>query len=80
MTSSLSNDILSAALSGLEMQRQRLDEQIAEVRRMLGSSEHAAAAPQGAPARKKRSAAVRARMAAAQRKRWAAVRAARKVS
>jgi len=31
-----SNDILEAALHGLEAQRERLDEQIAQVRRMLG--------------------------------------------
>ena len=30
------NEILTAALSGLEAQRQRLDEQIAEVRSMMG--------------------------------------------
>lgn len=45
-----SRDILEAALQGLEMQRQKLDEQISSVRSMLGG------AARTAPAATKRSA------------------------
>src|SRR5437667_1197442 len=37
-TPALSNDILNAALSGLELTRTRLDEQVAQVRSMLGTA------------------------------------------
>jgi hypothetical protein len=75
----LTPDILKAALSGLEAQRQRIDGQINEVRRLLGSNPRTAtqtAAPE-APSRPKRtmSAAARSRIAAAQRKRWAETKA-----
>jgi hypothetical protein len=78
--------ILEAALSGLEAQQQRLEEQIESVRRMLGGRRRATVAAPGAinssataPAlggRTKRvmSAAARKLIAAAQRKRWADLR------
>ncbi len=80
-------EILEAALQGLEAQRNKLDEQIAQVRSMLGrragrpakvaatSSEEDAAAPVKGP-RKKRvlSSEARKRIAIAQKKRWAAFR------
>ena len=80
-------EILEAALQGLEAQRAKLDEQIANVRSMIGrrvgrparkeaavseSANHASAPS----SRKKRvlSAEARKRIAAAQKKRWAAFR------
>jgi hypothetical protein len=77
-----SPEILEAALRGLEAQKQRLDEHIAQVRAMMGRRVgrpprgKAAAASQskgGSKARKKRSlsAEARKRIAAAQKKRWA---------
>ncbi len=71
----LTPDILKAALIGLEVQRERIDEQISEVRRQLGSDSRYSteATTAGVPLRRKRtkSAAARAKIAAAQRKRWA---------
>jgi peptidoglycan hydrolase CwlO-like protein len=87
-SSAPSRQILEAALQGLESQREKLDEQISEVRRLLSGrgnaskqtksasgSENTAGARRGG-ARKKRalSAEARARIAAAQKKRWAAFR------
>lgn len=77
--------ILEAALEGLEAQRQRLEEQIREVRSRLGrrGPGRPKSTPDSSPAqesaqsgRKKRkvSAAARKRMAEAQKKRWAAVK------
>jgi hypothetical protein len=71
--------LLTAALEGLELQRARLNEQIAEVKALLNKRgpRKAAAADEGpAPKRKRRklSAAARARIAAAQKKRWAEFR------
>jgi hypothetical protein len=72
--------LLGAALEGLELQKQRIEEQIRQVRALLGGrrpgrvtsdSEPAAAKP----ARKRQlSAAARKRIAAAQKKRWAEYR------
>jgi hypothetical protein len=69
---------LTAALEGLEMQKQRIEEQIRQVKAMLGKGKGpraaSASAPTAAPAtRKKRvlSPAARKRIAAAQKKRWA---------
>lgn len=82
-----SREILEAALQGLEAQRQKLDEQIGQVRSLIGhrpgrpsratggsdSSANTSAKPAG---RRKRvlSAEARKRIAAAQKKRWAAFR------
>ena len=83
----LDNKILAAALEGLQAQRAKLDQQIAQVRRMMPGKATPASAtyddwesPVAAPARKKRrklSAASRKAMAAAQKKRWAAYHAAK---
>ena len=87
-SSTPSREILEAALTGLESQRQKLDEQISEVRRLLSGRGFAAKASKSAAssgnssasrrggARRKRalSAEARARIAAAQKKRWAAFR------
>jgi len=82
-TAAPSHEILAAALQGLELQREKLDEQISQVRALIGgrsgrpakaSSNYASAA---APtARKKRvlTPEARKRIAAAQKKRWAAFR------
>lgn len=74
--------LLTAALEGLEMQRKRIEDQIATVRSMLSGRKSAASAPStsGAPTasapRRKRvlSEEARLRIAAAQKKRWAAFR------
>ena len=68
--------ILHAALDGLEVQKQRLDEHIAEVRRLLGATvrKPAAASEEAKKPRRRLSAAARKRMAAAQRRRWAEFR------
>ena len=72
--------LLQAALEGLEAQRSRIEEQIQQVRAMLGHKRRGRP-PVGAtglesaakPERKRRvlSAAARKRIAAAQKKRWA---------
>jgi hypothetical protein len=72
--------LLAAALEGLELQKSRIEDQIAQVRSALGrgGSKKAAAAadaPRAKSGRKRRlSAAARARIAAAQKKRWAEYR------
>jgi len=80
---SASPEILEAALHGLELQRDKLEEQIAQVRSMLGrrvgrppkagksDTEH-----ESKPGRsgRKLSDEARKRIAAAQKKRWAAFR------
>jgi hypothetical protein len=83
------SEIFQAALQGLESQKQRLEEQIAHVRSLMGrrvgrppkqsgggSGATKAAASSGGGGRKKRvlSAEARKRIAAAQKKRWAAFR------
>ena len=76
-------EILEAALQGLEAQKQRLDEQIAQVRSMIGrrvgrppKDNNGAATSSQAGATRKRilSPEARKRIAAAQKKRWAAFR------
>ena len=73
--------LLAAALEGLELQRKRLDDQIAMVRGMLSGRKSASSASStpstpAAPSRRKRvlSEEARLRIAAAQKKRWAAFR------
>lgn len=79
--------LLQAALEGLTLQRDRLDEQIRQVRSMLGkrgpgrppaktaaASVEADEAPRKRRKRKKMSAEARKRIAEAQKKRWAAFR------
>lgn len=76
-------EILEAALHGLEIQRDKLEQQIAQVRSVLGrrvgrppkesgaSSEHKAGSSRP---RRQLSEEARKRIAAAQKKRWAAFR------
>lgn len=77
----IENNILQAALEGLEAQKARIDEQIRTVRAALGgksaSAKPAAEASSGGSAsrgKRELSAAARARIAAAQKKRWAEYR------
>jgi len=81
------HSLLTAALEGLELQRQRIDEQIREVRSLLGKTSGRRGRPPGStsssstnhgPAAKRPatrlSAAARKRIAAAQKRRWAEYR------
>jgi hypothetical protein len=70
--------LLTAALEGLELQRERIDEQIRKVKALLGGRNVPRAKPVAAavekPAKRRLSAAARKRIAAAQKKRWAEYR------
>lgn len=71
MTHQLTTDILNAALESLTSKRQQIDEQIAEVRRLLPGSTNGASAGLAHAGRKRRiSAAGRRAIAVAQRRRW----------
>jgi hypothetical protein len=72
-TQKLSPDIISAAIDGFLVQRERLDAQIAELRAMLsdGRTEPVVTPGPAKTKRRKMSAEGRARIAEAQRKRWA---------
>jgi hypothetical protein len=75
-TPKLTADIITAAIEGFELQKLRIDDQIAELRAMLpGNSTQDAITPEP-PGRKRRklSAAARKRMKEAQQRRWAKVR------
>lgn len=65
----LSPEILTAALTGLEIEKRRLEESIAEVRAMLGGRRSADGG--AAEVKHHRSAAARRKMAQAQKARWA---------
>lgn len=76
-------DILTAALEGFEIQKRRIDEQIAQIRAALGvgraatGAESKSGASKAVPKKGRRrelSEAARERIAEAQRKRWAAYR------
>jgi hypothetical protein len=68
----LSSEILTAALQGLEAQKDRIDAHIAQVKRILGVRRNGPAAPPEAPKRKRKlSVAGRKHIAAVQRERWA---------
>lgn len=71
----LNSDILTAALIGFEVQKARIDNQIAEIRSQLdgGRAEPDAASDSGKPKRKV-SAKARRRMAKAQKLRWKKVK------
>jgi hypothetical protein len=82
LTAAPSREILAAALQGLEAQREKLDEQISQVRSLMGgrrgrpanaSADRSTGEQTG---RKKRvlSAGARKRIAAAQKRRWTAFR------
>jgi hypothetical protein len=70
------DSLLSAALEGLELQKQRIEEQIREVRALLGKGRRGR--PPGSVTHKRGggrlSAEARRRIAAAQRRRWAKYR------
>ncbi|MEK7407249.1 MAG: hypothetical protein AAB225_19415 [Acidobacteriota bacterium] len=69
--------LLNAALQGLEIQKQRIEEQIQQVQKMLGGRKAKAAEPKKAAkagGRKPLSAAARRRISLAQKRRWAAYR------
>jgi hypothetical protein len=71
----LTKEIIEAAISGFEAQKQHIDAQLAELRALL-SSAAADSAPRSQPTDRKqrgRSAAGRKAIAEAQRKRWVAV-------
>lgn len=81
------HSLLTAALEGLELQKQRIDEQIREVRGLLGKSPARRGRPPGSArpggsaansgakrARGRLSSAARKRIAAAQKRRWAEYR------
>jgi hypothetical protein len=72
----LTNEIITAALAGLAVQKQRIDAQIAQVRSMLPSgSKQSATTPEAAPRkRRKFSAATRRKMRKAQQLRWKKIR------
>jgi hypothetical protein len=77
MAQQLTTDILNAALENLTSKRRQIDEQIAEVRRLLGATTDGTSATPEAAARKGRmSAAGRRAIAEAQRRRWAEKKAA----
>ncbi len=84
-SSVLSREVLEAALEGLEAQRRRIDEQIRQVRAMVGvrgpgrpakAGDSSAATSVTQPPNKRHamSAAARRRIAEAQKKRWAEFR------
>ena len=76
MNSPLNANILNAALEGLELQKARLEAQIAEVRTRLrqprAASSSSSVAATAAKKPRSMSAAARKRISEAQKKRWAA--------
>ena len=74
----LDDSLLSTALAGLEFEKQRIENAMAQIRAELGqrsSATESRAAAKGPAGRHGMSAEGRARIAAAQRKRWAALKA-----
>jgi len=69
----LTNTIITAAITGFELQKKSIDAQIAELRGMMNGTAEAEAAPAKAT-RRKFSAAARKRMREAQQARWAKIR------
>ena len=72
--------LLTAALEGLEFQKRRIEDQIQEVKSLLGKGSGRrrgrppGPSPNGKPARRTLSDAARRRIAAAQKRRWAEYR------
>jgi len=66
--------LLTAALEGLEAQRRRIDDQIQEVRLLLGKGTARRGRPPGSARTGRLSASARKRIAAAQKRRWAEYR------
>ena len=82
-TKKLTEQILQAAIIGLQEQKKRIDAKLEELRVMLaGGSAENHTEPKSAPtpkkAKRKMSAAARKAIADAQRKRWAAVKRAKR--
>jgi len=72
MVQEFTTEILNAALEHLTAKRHEIDQQIAEVRRKLGSRRNGSSATADSPSPKRHiSAAGRRAIAAAQRRRWA---------
>ena len=73
MAQTISPEILQAALAGLRLQEQKIQEQIAEVEGMLGGGSLVSTGASDTPTGKRRkfSASSRRKMAAAQKARWA---------
>jgi hypothetical protein len=76
MLTKLTNEIITAAIEGFEVQKTRIEEQIGELRAMLHSAPAKSAKATEAPGRtrKKFSAAARRKMALAQKERWAKIK------
>ena len=73
--SSSDQTTLAMALVGYEIEKQKIEDKIHEIRAQLGGRPGAPAVAQSGPRRKRTlSASARKRIAAAQRKRWAAHR------
>ena len=70
----LTSEIVAAAITGFEVERDRIQVRITEIRQLLGSPAGATAPSETAKPRKKRSAAVRRRMKLAQQLRWKKIR------
>jgi len=71
------HSLLTAALEGLELQKRRIDEQIQEVRALLGKPPARRGRPPGSGVKRtvgRLSPAARKRIAAAQKRRWAEYR------
>jgi hypothetical protein len=71
------SELLEAALEGLELQKQRIDQQIQEVRSLLGKGTRRRGRPPGVKKKSgpgRLSVAARGRIAAAQKRRWAEYR------
>ena len=73
-TQKFNNEILMAALEGFEVQKHRIDEQIAELRQLLDGSSPPSSKSDAPKVKRHMSAAARKRIADAQRKRWAQLR------
>jgi hypothetical protein len=71
MSTRLSPEIIVAAITGFESQRQHIDSQIADLRAMLNGGRPDTVAPSYNSQRRKVSATARKRMADGQRRRWA---------
>src|ERR1035437_8526833 len=71
MPQTISPEILQAALAGLRLQEQKIQEQIADVESMLGGKSVTSTATTDPAKRRKFSAAARRKMALAQKARWA---------
>src|SRR5947207_5096264 len=70
----LTSEIVAAAITGFEVERDRIQVRITEIRQLLGSPAGETAPSETAKPRKKRSAAVRRRMKLAQQLRWKKIR------